>query len=60
MMGPPFRVPTQADPELEGLLQDLDLMRLVPILRLHEVDMAALRLLSDPDLAELGVSLGAR
>ncbi len=44
--------------ELTHLLETLSLQRYKPAFAANDVDIAALRLLSEPDLKELGLSLG--
>lgn len=48
------------DPEVEALLDSLGLIKLAPVFAKEDVNMNALRLMTNDDLKECGVSVGAR
>jgi len=57
---PPSSSEARRSAALDDLLQSLGLGKYVERLRAEEVDLAALRLLSERDLADLGLPLGPR
>jgi len=52
--------PVKCDPEVEMLLRSLGLEKYAPGFAAEEVDMTALRLMSEYDLAEMNIAKGSR
>ena len=56
----PPRSPEPAASSLAAILDTLGVSHVLPLLRAEEVDLAALSLLNESDLKELGIAMGTR